>query len=245
MKGARPAGRDGSTRAEPRARSQTAACRRPGGLVEHLVDLRAGPQPGPGARTCARESSGGAPIRSASATNVRTCRSARSRSAGSGSPTRVATPFTCTARAIVGGLNPTATAPFRSRFARIREPSGAETHKPSTTGRPQTPPVPSARANSGLRSSSRVATPTATPPWMNSTTAGSSTGRQLRPLHANEPTPAATRSPQAEPTSSASDRGGADADHECERCECCGGFRELDPERAGAGQHGGCDQRER
>ena len=74
------------------------------------------------------DSSAGAPIRSPSATNDRTCRSTRSRSAASGSPTTSATPFTCTARAIVGGLNPTATAPFRSRFARIREPSGAVTH---------------------------------------------------------------------------------------------------------------------
>ena len=63
---------------------------------------------------------------------------------GVGSRTPVATPFTCTARAIVGGLNPTATAPFPSRFDRIREPSGAGSTR-SATARPPTPEAPTPR----------------------------------------------------------------------------------------------------
>ena len=66
------------------------------------------------------------------------------------------------ALAIVGGLNPTATAPFPSRFAPIAEPSAAETHSVNDRRSADTC-GPQARANTGRMISSRVATPTATP----------------------------------------------------------------------------------
>src|SRR5262249_31956584 len=49
--------------------------------------------------------------------------------------------------------------------------------RPAVRRHPRPPPAaPTPRATPGLRSSPRVATPTAPPPWMNSITPGSSTG---------------------------------------------------------------------
>ena len=105
--------------------------------------------------------------------------------------TRVATPFTCTARAIVGGLNPTAIAPFASRFARVREPSGADTHS-VTTGRPRhlrPPPACERRPEVFVTRGD----PHGDPAVDELDHIGFEHGRHLRPAHEEEPTPATTR----------------------------------------------------
>ena len=101
------------------------------------------------------------------------------RPASGSPPGRGALPWA--ARAIVGGLEPTATAPFRVEVLPHPRALGRR-HAPILTDRPSADTsCPHPLRDSKVSSSSRVATPTATPPWMNSTTAGS-TGRHLQAI---------------------------------------------------------------